>query len=209
MEDSNCHDPKMEAYCNEVWRLEDNFHGLELNHVARRYNEAADELAKIASNRATVPPDVFLRDLHQPSVDTGTPEGANNPLLDPPPETEAPSTGADVMQMEGSTLPADLEPDWRIPYLDCLTRGELPLDKTEARQIAHRAKTFVIYGDDKELYRCSPMGILQRCITVKEGKNLLKDLHSGGLWSSRGTSNPRRKRVPTRFLLANRSLRCY
>jgi ribonuclease HI len=50
MKDSNCHDPKMEAYCNKVRRLEDNFHGLKLNHVARRYNEAADELAKIASN---------------------------------------------------------------------------------------------------------------------------------------------------------------
>jgi ribonuclease HI len=50
MKDSNCHDPKMEAYCNKVRRLEDNFHGLKLNHVARRYNEAADELAKIVSN---------------------------------------------------------------------------------------------------------------------------------------------------------------
>jgi hypothetical protein len=37
------------------------------------------------------------------------------------------------MQTKGSTLPADLEPDWRVPYLDRLTRGDLPLDKTEAR----------------------------------------------------------------------------
>jgi hypothetical protein len=83
------------------------------------------------------------------------------------------------MQTEGSTLLADLEPDWRVPYLDRLTRGDLPLDKTEARRIARRAKTFVIYGDNKELYRCSPMGILQHCITNEEGKNLLKHLHSG------------------------------
>jgi hypothetical protein len=54
----------MEAYCDEVRRLEDKFYGLELNHVARRYNETA-----------TVPPDVFSRDLHQPSVKTDdTPE---------------------------------------------------------------------------------------------------------------------------------------
>jgi hypothetical protein len=38
----------MEAYCEEVWRLEDKFFGLELNHVARWYNEVTDELAKIA-----------------------------------------------------------------------------------------------------------------------------------------------------------------
>ena len=28
MKTSNCHDPKMEAYCKEVRRLEDKFHGL-------------------------------------------------------------------------------------------------------------------------------------------------------------------------------------
>jgi hypothetical protein len=83
------------------------------------------------------------------------------------------------MQTEGSTLPADLETYWRVQYLDRLTRGDLPLDKTEARWIARRAKTFVIYGHNKELYRRSPTGILQRCITHEEGKNLLKDLHSG------------------------------
>jgi ribonuclease HI len=74
---SSCRDPKMEAYCEEVRCLEDKFHGLELNHVARRYNEATDELAKIASSRATVPPDVFARDLHQPSVSTRADGGAD------------------------------------------------------------------------------------------------------------------------------------
>jgi ribonuclease HI len=55
MKNSHCRDPKMEVYCNEVRRLEDKFYGLELNHIARRYNETADELAKIASGRTTVP----------------------------------------------------------------------------------------------------------------------------------------------------------
>jgi hypothetical protein len=83
------------------------------------------------------------------------------------------------MQAEGSTPPANLEPDWCVPYLDHLTRGDLPSDKTEARWITRWAKSFVIFGDNKELYRRSPMGILQRCITNEEGRNLLKDLHSG------------------------------
>jgi hypothetical protein len=51
MKNSHCRNPKMEAYCDEVRRLEDKFYGLELNHIARRYNETADELAKIASGR--------------------------------------------------------------------------------------------------------------------------------------------------------------
>jgi ribonuclease HI len=75
MKNSHCRDPKMEAYYDEVRRLENKFFGLELNHIARQYNETADELAKIASGRTTVPPDVFSRDLHQPSVKTdNTPE---------------------------------------------------------------------------------------------------------------------------------------
>jgi ribonuclease HI len=80
MKNSHCRDQKIEAYCNEVRRLEDKFYGLELNHIARRYNETADELAKIASGRTMVPPDVFSGDIHQPSVktdDTSEPEEAS------------------------------------------------------------------------------------------------------------------------------------
>jgi ribonuclease HI len=80
MKNSHYRDRKMEAYCDEVRCLEDKFYGLELNHIARRYNETADELAKIASGRTTVPPDVFSRDIHQPSVtidDTPEPEEAS------------------------------------------------------------------------------------------------------------------------------------
>jgi hypothetical protein len=60
----------MEAYCDEVRRLEDKFYGLELNHIARRYNETADELAKIASGRTTVPqkysPETCIKPLSRP-----------------------------------------------------------------------------------------------------------------------------------------------
>jgi ribonuclease HI len=43
MKNSHCCDRKMEAYCDKVRCLEDKFYGLELNHIARRYNETADE----------------------------------------------------------------------------------------------------------------------------------------------------------------------
>ena len=54
MKESNCHDLKMEVYYKLVRRLEDKFDGLELNHIARKFNEVADELAKMASARASV-----------------------------------------------------------------------------------------------------------------------------------------------------------
>jgi hypothetical protein len=99
MKNSHCHDPKMEAYYDEVRRLEDKFYGLELNHIARRYNETADELAKIASGRTTVPPDVFSRDLHQPSVkidDTSEPEAPSAQPEVPSAQSEAPSAQSEA-----------------------------------------------------------------------------------------------------------------
>jgi ribonuclease HI len=94
MKNSHCRDPKMEAYCDEVRRLEDKFYGLKLNHIARRYNETADELAKIASGQTMVPPDVFSRELHQPSVKTDDmpePEKASAQSEVPSAQSEVPS----------------------------------------------------------------------------------------------------------------------
>jgi hypothetical protein len=100
MKASNYHDPKMEAYCKEVRRLEDKFHGLELVHIARRYNEAADELAKIASTRGMVPPDAFLRDLHEPSVDLGSGADVETTAPRQTDTIEALLAAAEVMEAE-------------------------------------------------------------------------------------------------------------
>ena len=55
--------------------------------------------------------------------------------------------------------------DWRMPYLDYLLHEVLPTDKTEARWLARRAKSFVLI--EGELYRRSHTGILQRCIPIE------------------------------------------
>jgi ribonuclease HI len=190
MKNSHCRDPKMEAYCDKVRRLEDKFYGLELNHVARRYNETADELAKIALGRTTVPPNVFSRDLHQPSVktdDTPEPEKASAQPEAPSAQPEAPSAQPEAPSApEGEALHVEEERngvppnrDWQTPYLQYLHRGELPLDRAKARRLARHAKSFVLLGDGKELYHRSPSGILQRCISIAEGQELLQEIHSG------------------------------
>jgi ribonuclease HI len=176
MKNSHCRDQKMEAYCDKVRRLEDKFYGLELNHVARRYNETTDELAKIASGQMTVPPDVFSKDIYQPSV-----------RLDDAPELEEASAQPEVPSAaEGEALRVEGEwngvipvPNWETLYLEYLLRGELPLDKAEARRLARRAKSFVLLGDEKELDHRSPSGILQRCISIAQGQELLREIHSG------------------------------
>ena len=135
MKNSHCRDPKMEAYCDEVRRLEDKFYGLEVNHVTRRYNETTDELAKIASGRTTVPPDVFSQDLHQPSVkidDTPEPEAPSVQPEVPSAQPEAPSVRPEAPSVqpevpsapEGETLRVEGEqsgvtPDqnWQTPCL--------------------------------------------------------------------------------------------
>jgi ribonuclease HI len=158
MKNSHCRDRKMEAYCDEVRRLEDKFYGLELNHVAQRYNETADELAKIASGRTTVPSDVFSRDIYQPSVkvdDAPKPEETSAQL-----EVTSAAEG-EALRVEGEQNGVALNQNWQTPYLEYLLRGELPLDKAEARRLARRAKSFVLLGDEKELYHRSPSGILQ------------------------------------------------
>jgi hypothetical protein len=165
MKNFHCRDQKMEAYCDEVRRLEDKFHGLEFNHVARRYNETADELAKIASGRTTVPPNVFSRDIHQPSIkldDAPKPDETSAQ-----PEVPLAAEG-EALRIEGEQNGVAPNQDWQTPYLQYLLRGELPLDKAEARRLARRAKSFVLLGDEKELYHRSPSGILQRCISVAQ-----------------------------------------
>jgi hypothetical protein len=98
----------MEAYCDEVRRLEDKFYGLELNHIARRYNETADELAKIASGRTSVPSNVFSRDIYQPSV-----------KLDDAPEPEGTSAQPEVpSSTEGEAMRVEREQHGVMPNLN-------------------------------------------------------------------------------------------
>jgi ribonuclease HI len=106
MKNASCHDDKMEAYCKAVRALEDKFYGLELNHVPCRYNEEADELVKIASGRITVPPNVFARDIAQPSItlkphpsNRTEPSGAPSSPTGAEPMDEDPSNEAYVLSL--------------------------------------------------------------------------------------------------------------
>ena len=58
----------MDAYYAEVRKLEKIFQGLEIHHVLRDSNVAADVLAKLGSDRAKVPPGIFVEELTAPSI---------------------------------------------------------------------------------------------------------------------------------------------
>jgi ribonuclease HI len=194
MKNASCHDDKMEAYCNVVWALEDRFYSIELNHVPRRYNEEADELAKLASGRITIPPNIFVRDIVRLSVNLELapssqeePSGAPSNPTGAEPMDEGPSNEAFVLSLlEGygadeakamDTEPAPGVEDWRDKYIAWMDRGELPSDRSEARRIARMAKSFTLV--DGELYKRAASGILQRCVPIPQGRELLRDIHAG------------------------------
>ena len=106
-------DPLMVAYRREVDAIAGHFKGYQVEHVDRRKNEAADALSWLGSQCKRVPPNTFLDILHNPSVKLSTEED----LAIPDPEAQ---------------LVAALHaiPDWTVPYLAYMTRGELLEDET-------------------------------------------------------------------------------
>jgi hypothetical protein len=67
--------------------------------------------------------------------------------------------------------------DWQTKYLAWIDRGELPSDRTEARRIARKAKSFTVI--EGELYKRATSGVLQRCIPIPHGRELIRDIHEG------------------------------
>jgi hypothetical protein len=95
-------------------------------------------------------------------------------------QPEAPSAAeGEALRVEEERNGVTPNRNWQTPYLQYLHRGELPLDRAEARRLARHAKSFVLLGDKKELYHRSPSGILQRCISIAEGQELLQEIHLG------------------------------
>ena len=66
---------------------------------------------------------------------------------------------------------------WTKPFLTYLTRNELPDDQMEARRIVRCSKAYKVH--EGELYKKSTTGVLQRCISEEEGRQLLAKIHAG------------------------------
>ena len=68
--------------------------------------------------------------------------------------------------------------DWREQFIKYLTSAEVSTDKTETKRLIHRSKHYVLV-DDNLMRKSANEGILQKCITQKEGVKLLLEIHSG------------------------------
>ncbi|XP_039797786.1 uncharacterized protein LOC120662774 [Panicum virgatum] len=148
----------MEAYCNAVRRLEDKFDGLELNHIALKYNEEADELAKIASGRTTVPPNVFARDLAKPSVDFRNPAEAIRAAPEPSGAATVEPSAEDPSAEGPEAMDTDIE-TFLVDEAEAMELDEAPPSRDWHTHAVPRA-----FCND-----ASP----------PEGKELIRDIHAG------------------------------
>ncbi|XP_066360983.1 uncharacterized protein [Miscanthus floridulus] len=134
----------------------------------------------MVSGREPVPTSIFTSDQYKLSVHYEEPKRNGDRSLSPGLGANQPSAPPDLKVMELDANPvAELDPlaDWRTPYLDYVLCEVLPMDKTEAQQLTCHAKSFVII--EGELYKRSHIEIIQCCIPIEKGKQLLKDIHYG------------------------------
>ncbi|XP_052163107.1 uncharacterized protein LOC127780208 [Oryza glaberrima] len=159
----------MDTYVRKVRCMERHFDVLELRHVPRRDNAVADELLRIASARAPLPPGTFEERLAQPSV-----------RVDPPrdPDAMASALTPDDPRASG---PEGVDPDpprqvvWMTDIRAYLDNNTLPEDRAEAEKLARISKRYVLI--EGTLYRRAANGILLKCISREQGVELIADAH--------------------------------
>ena len=156
MKEWDIRSPAMTGYCNAVRKLEKKFEGLELHHIPRLKNQAADDLAKIGSKREAIPSGVFLEHVHTSSVqeDPFTEEVPQPKSATDPTKVEVPAVVDLIMEVLVIT------PDWTVPYIAYILRKELPENEEEAREIVRRSKAFTIMRG--QLYRENATGVSQK-----------------------------------------------
>jgi hypothetical protein len=120
----------MEAYVQEVRKLESKFSGLEVHHVLWEHNVGADILSKLGSTRAQVPPRVFVQELKQPSIKS------------------SPQVTINVGPQQPDREVMVLREDWREAFIDFIRDQRLPAGidarSAEAARVLRRSKSFVL-----------------------------------------------------------------
>jgi hypothetical protein len=178
--------------------------------------------------RTTAPPDVFSRDLHQPSVktdDAPEPEKASTQPEAPSAQSEAPSAQPEAPSAppeapstqpeapsapEGEALRVEDERsgvtpnrNWQTPYLQYLHQGELPLDEPRLGDWRGVPSRSSCWGTRRSSTTAAPQASSSDAYPSPKARSSYEK-YTRGLRSSRSAPSPCWKRLPTRFLLADR-----
>jgi ribonuclease HI len=160
----DCNKETMDAYVQEVRKLENKFSDLEVNHVVREHNVGADILSKLGSTRAQVQAGVFVHELKQPSI-------KSSPQV---------TTDAGLHQPDREVM--TLGEDWREAYIDFIQDQRLParMDarSAEAARVMRRSKGFILV-DSKLDRRGARSGVLMKCVMKEDGYDILPEIHEG------------------------------
>jgi ribonuclease HI len=100
----------MDAYVMKIRKLEKKFSGLEIHQVVRNNNVGADVLSKMGSDRANVPPGIFIHELHHASIRASDSSSITQGPKEPGRE--------DLM----------IEVDWRVAFINYIQEHKLPPD---------------------------------------------------------------------------------
>src|SRR6266516_3916859 len=156
----------MEAYVEEVRRLEERFDGLQIEHVPRAESSIADRLSKCAAQKLPVEPGTFVLHLTQPSVspetmarkwkklDSGKPlpvepsapgriPAGNNSSVTAGPMAFADEVCAPTVEEVPLVFVAEPQaPTWARHVVHFLQTGELPDGQDEAERVTRRASMY-------------------------------------------------------------------
>ena len=174
--------PRMAPFVQEVWKLRKRFQTFKADYVPREDNTEADELSRIASQWALVPPGVFIEELRQPSAqlakaELGAAPGPGAAASTPTPAE--PSTPAILaLPLEASVVPGKrTPPPWATDIVKHMRDHILPEDLHEAEKVARQARMYAMIDD--ELYPRCHNGVMLLCIPQEEGQQLLEEIHRG------------------------------
>jgi ribonuclease HI len=149
--ESEAKEPELVKYLAVVRKMERHFRGFTIEHLPRKYNGEADELAKKAARVEAMPPDVFFEVL------------------------TAPSTKPDKQPL--STINAIASLDWRAPIIAFLRGHYEPVETHDLKRMQARAKGYILKDD--VLFKLGVCAPLLKCISQDQGIELMREIHGG------------------------------
>jgi hypothetical protein len=131
--------------------MEWHFRSFTIEHLPRKKNGEADELAKRAAKKEVMPLDVFFEILTAPSIK---------------PDKQTLSTVNTIASI-----------DWRSPIIALLRGHYEPVEFHDMKSMQARAKGYVLKDDN--LFKLGVCAPLLKCITQEQGIDLMKQIHNG------------------------------
>jgi hypothetical protein len=154
----------MDAYCEEIRKLEGKFYGIEYAHVVQDKNQAADVLSKLGSSRAQVPHGVFVQDLVKPSIKEEADQVVEKPP-DQPLVAMVPPLSITESSLTTPAIPLTTDADdWRVPFIKFLQDRTGYADRIENERLMRRSKQYLLV-DGVLMRKNAKEEVLMKCIT--------------------------------------------